>query len=99
MGAIDTANGIAVPDHSVIVNVDTLQEKVDRVELDDLSLRLLSVGRRRRAHGYRFCWESYAAAPTLQNPKGEFIPVGCETNFYVPRTFSSSRNPNKKTML
>ena len=88
--AIITANGIDVPDHSVIVNVDALQEKVDCVELGDLSLRLLSVGRRCKAHGFRFCWEPYAAEPTLQNSEGDFIPVECKTNSYVPHILRCS---------
>ena len=41
LGAIVTANGIVVLDHSVIVNAEALQEIVDCVELGDLSLRLL----------------------------------------------------------
>ena len=87
---ITTANGDVVPDHKIIVNNGTLHEKVDCVPLDDLSLRLLSVGRRCKAHGCRFCWEPYAAEPRLQNPMGEFIPVECDDESNVPHIFSSS---------
>ena len=74
------------------MSVDALQEMADCIKGDGLSLRLLSVGRRCKQHGYRFCWEPWADEPTFQIPEGKLIDV--EVDNYVPHILSSCSPPS-----
>ena len=69
LGAIIIANGRAYTDHIIITNIDAIQDKAECVTVDGLTVRLLSVGRRCRKDGCRFCWsQSSAMANPLSPP-------------------------------
>ena len=63
LGTIIIANGPAFSDHTITTCIDAIGEKAKCVPIEGLSVKLLSVGRRCRIHGARFCWEPFAEVP------------------------------------
>ena len=84
LGTIITANGPAFPDHTITTCIDAIGEKAERVPIEGLSVKLLSVGRRCRIHGALFCWEPFAEVPAYASPEGALIPVECYGDTFVP---------------
>ena len=68
-GAIITAKVLAYPDHTITTCMDAIREKTECVIIDGLTVRLLSVGRRCRKNGCRFCWEPLAEVPDYTSPE------------------------------
>ena len=95
LGTIITASGLAFPDHTITTCIDAISEKAECVPIDGLSVKLLSVGRRCRIHGARFCWEPFAEVPEYASPEGALIPVECYGDIYVPAIRSTVRLPSE----
>ena len=90
---IITAGGPAFLDRTVTTCIGAIGEKAECVPVEGLSVGLLSVGRRCRIHGNRFCKEPFATVPEFNSPEGAVLLVECYDDTYVPAIRLTDRYP------
>ena len=93
LGCVVSVTGDAFPDRTITSCIDTLQDEAECVLFDGLAVRFLSVGKRCRRDGCRYCLERFADKPTYTDPEGVDIQTMCLPDSDVAAIKSSSSHP------